>query len=469
MRDRSCLRGIALALVAFAALATGLWLAPAEAQGTSSVWRPTNGSTVQVEPIGFAVASGYQDAKMRNCIATTGVANTGAVNGFLYTQSGAGAPVGVPAVLPAGSVPLYIDTTNFIPYEYSGGAWHAVSATVSLQTAYNGGNTIAEAGGLAVAISSTTADNGNVLTVTKNPAGAQSGSVMTVTAGANTTGTALLVTQSGSGAGISIAGGAGSGALLTFAAGATSNQQIVGPSDKALSVSSGTSQSITVSGLNGATFQEGNSAGRLAISNLTSGGGFSLIGGTDGTGAPATCQVLAGTSTVNGTSGANLVIAGGRANQASDSGGSVSLQTAITGTGTTLVDRVKPNAVAKSLTNNTLTTLLTATIASDDVSAFKLSYQVRVSDSTGHHNQVESGIVQFAAANNNGTVAAPIVSVCGVPARYLESGTLTVTWDVTQSGATGSIRVNVNSSLTATTETVTYTILNDGDASLAVQ
>lgn len=467
MRDRSCLRGIALALVALAALAAGFWLAaPAEAQGTSSVWRPTNGSTVQVEPIGFATASGYQDARMRNCIATTGAASTIATNGFLYTQSGAGPPTGVPAVLPTGSVPLYVDVTNFALYEYSGGAWHSAGGTVSLQTAYNGGNTIVEAAAKPVAISNVQDDTTAVLTVSKAPASvAQVCNGLEISMGVNTSvaatdGAALKITD------------LGSNPRILFADGSIGSGTVQGASDQPLAVLSGAAQPLTLAGYNSITVQEGNSQGRLSINNRASGGGFLLVGGTDASGAPATCAVAGGTSTLNGTPGAPLTISGGLANQAADSGGSVSLQTAITGNGTTLVDRVKANAVAKSLTNNTLTNILRAnpTGLGDDVCGFQISYTVRVSDSVGHHNQVESGIVAFAAGSNNGILATPIVSEIGVPARYLESGTLTVTFDVSLGpGNVANLKVNVNSSLTATTETITYTLINNSDMPLSVQ
>lgn len=43
--------------------------------------------------------------------------------GFLLVPSCAGTPTGVPANVPAGMVPMVVDSTNNRLYFYSGGAW----------------------------------------------------------------------------------------------------------------------------------------------------------------------------------------------------------------------------------------------------------------------------------------------------------------------------------------------------------
>lgn len=56
---------------------------------------------------------------------------TTATNGFLYGESCAGTPTGVPANLPTGSIPEVTDTTNKIKYAYINGAWVALSGVSS--------------------------------------------------------------------------------------------------------------------------------------------------------------------------------------------------------------------------------------------------------------------------------------------------------------------------------------------------
>ncbi|HJS30962.1 MAG TPA: hypothetical protein VJ924_03135, partial [Alphaproteobacteria bacterium] len=51
---------------------------------------------------------------------------TGAVAGFLWIESGAGAPAGVPSPAYSNRVPLYYDRTNNRLYIYNGG-WHSAA------------------------------------------------------------------------------------------------------------------------------------------------------------------------------------------------------------------------------------------------------------------------------------------------------------------------------------------------------
>jgi hypothetical protein len=186
---------------------------------SSSLFLPTSGSTVQVEPIGYATAAGFQDERARNLIAGTGALNTGATNGFAYTAAGAGAPVGVPAVLPTGSPPLYVNTTAGTLSAYYGAAWNVVGGgAVTLQAAYNGGTSIATSGAGAVTITNTQGDGSGALAVNKT------GTI------ANLTGAGIAVTMGGtntSGAGISIAH-PGNGSALTINQTGTAAAIVVG-------------------------------------------------------------------------------------------------------------------------------------------------------------------------------------------------------------------------------------------------
>jgi hypothetical protein len=174
-----------------------------------------------------------------------------------------------------GSAPVVIDRNAGALYAYYGGTWNALSSggAGSLQGAYNGGATIAEAGGVAVAISSTTADNGSVLTVTKNPAGAQSGTVFSVTAGANTTGDALAILNSGIGHAIS---------ATTNSAGSTPTIQLT----QASTASSGLSINMGASSAGpGVLVTHAGSGVGIQLTQGT-GGGIAITGGTHTTSAP---------------------------------------------------------------------------------------------------------------------------------------------------------------------------------------
>jgi hypothetical protein len=99
----------------------------------------------------------------------------------------------------------YEEVSDRFQISENGGAYFAIMTTASttLQAAYDGGSSIATS--LAngdVSISNTVADNENVLTLTKNPAGAQSGDALNVTMGATTTGRGIAVTMTAGSTGL---------------------------------------------------------------------------------------------------------------------------------------------------------------------------------------------------------------------------------------------------------------------------
>jgi len=96
-------------------------------------------------------------------------------------------------------------TKDYADANYSGG--NTLDGAYDQNGAGAGRTITAEDG--AVVITSSDADNNNVLEVTKTPAGSQSGLGVLVTMGANTTGAGLSVSQSGTGAAASVSGGAG--------------------------------------------------------------------------------------------------------------------------------------------------------------------------------------------------------------------------------------------------------------------
>jgi hypothetical protein len=113
------------------------------------------------------------------------------------------------------------------------------------------GRTItADAG--AVQIQSSAANNNNILELSKTPAGAQSGSGLSVTMGANATGAAIAITQSGSGNAITVGGDVGlaraSAGVLVITDGTTGYGKLGLASSVTVSASSGTPEgSLTAS------------------------------------------------------------------------------------------------------------------------------------------------------------------------------------------------------------------------------
>lgn len=99
----------------------------------------------------------------------------------------------------------------------------------SLQGAYGGGATIVEAGGVPVAISSTTADGSGVLTLSKSPAADQSGDVAVFTLGAHGTGNGLTINNNYAGSGDS-----GVGLKVNMGAGTDSGGIVVSMADATL-------------------------------------------------------------------------------------------------------------------------------------------------------------------------------------------------------------------------------------------
>src|SRR5207244_2710417 len=101
-----------------------------------------------------------------------------------------------------------------------------------------------------------------------------------------------------------------------------------------------------------------------------------------------------------------------------------------------------------------------ATVATDSVAGWHLSYTINVVDTVGHNIQSEHGIVSFSAINAN-TVITTSSSVLGTPSRILQSGTLTVAWSLTTGAGVATCQVTATTSLTATTFNIIYTLIND--------
>ena len=132
----------------------------------------------------------------------------------------------------------------------------------------------------------------------------------------------------------------------------------------------------------------------------------------------------------------------------------------------TRVDRLVTGA-SKVLTNNAVTALVNATIASNTVAAGNIRYAVEVFDGTDL--QVEEGVVSYHATNKAGVIANNTTVKFGNQ-QAMTAGTLTVTWTTTAASPTV-VSINANSSLTPSAgyPRVTYELSNLTQQAVAIQ
>ena len=132
----------------------------------------------------------------------------------------------------------------------------------------------------------------------------------------------------------------------------------------------------------------------------------------------------------------------------------------------TAVSRLELGAT-KVLTNNSATSLINATAASNTLAGGVLDYLVEVFDGTDL--QTEVGSVSYMVTNKGGAFSGNTATKFG-NAQNATSGTLTVTFAI--SGANPAVlSVNANSSLTPSTgyPRITYMPRNLGQQAIAVQ
>lgn len=122
----------------------------------------------------------------------------------------------------------YNSATQTFQVSLNGAAYtDMATGTVTLQGAYNGGNTISTTS--AIAVTNNAANNNSLLTLGKAPAGAQSGDGLSVTLGANASGNAGVFVSAGSGTPlIARSTGTASQALSVDATSGTANGILVG-------------------------------------------------------------------------------------------------------------------------------------------------------------------------------------------------------------------------------------------------
>lgn len=132
----------------------------------------------------------------------------------------------------------------------------------------------------------------------------------------------------------------------------------------------------------------------------------------------------------------------------------------------TAVSRLELGAT-KVLTNNSATTLVNVTNASNTAAAGVIDYQVEVFDGTDV--QTEVGSVSYMVTNKGGAFSGNTVTKFG-NAQNATSGTLTVTWAISAANP-GVLSVNANSSLTPSTgyPRITYNVRSLSQQAISVQ
>lgn len=228
---------------------------------------------------------------------------------------------------------------------------------------------------------------------------------------------------------------------------------------------------------NGAQLNLG--VGRIGFNSVTSPTAFLIspaaatlqLGDSDATGPVAQTlsaqSVVAGTSNGNGATTkyvASLSTGNAVPGRQHFQGSPLSATSATTVNAA--IDRLVLGAT-KVLTNNSATTVVNVTAASNTVAAGVIDYTVEVFDGT--ELQVEVGSVSYMITNKGGAFSGNTTSKFGNQ-QNLTSGTLTVTWAI--SGANpGALSVNANSSLTPSTgyPRVTYALKNTGNQGVSVQ
>lgn len=120
---------------------------------------------------------------------------------------------------------------------------------------------------------------------------------------------------------------------------------------------------------------------------------------------------------------------------------------------------------SKVLTNNTVTTVVNATDASNTSAALIIHYAIEIFDGT--NVQYEVGLVMCAINNKAGALTQNTCTKSG-NIQGVTSGTLTVTWTITAANP-GAVQINSNSSLATTTNRLTYNIENLTQQAVVIQ
>lgn len=212
----------------------------------------------------------------------------------------------------------------------------------------------------------------------------------------------------------------------------------------------------------------------LSVNNVTA---ASLTGANLKLGGPDAAAPAAQTLAIQGSrGGTDTNIAGAQLTVVTGLGTGTGVPTQLhfqgpangTASGTTAqvaIDREVINC-SKVLTNNTVTSLVNCTLASNSSVGGTIEYTVEANDGTNFGT--ESGCASFACYNKGGVFSGNTVTKYGTTAPAPTSGTLVVTLTITAANP-AVIQINSNSSLVTTTNRVTYTIRNYTQQAIAVQ
>lgn len=137
------------------------------------------------------------------------------------------------------------------------------------------------------------------------------------------------------------------------------------------------------------------------------------------------------------------------------------------GSGSSLATQVHREifGASKNLTNNTTTTVSNITDASNTSAAVIVHYAVEIFDGT--NVQYETGLVMCAINNKAGAFTQNTCTKTG-NIQGVTSGTLTITWTITAANP-ALLQINSNSSLTTTTNRVTYNLENLTQQAVSIQ
>ena len=185
--------------------------------------------------------------------------------------------------------------------------------------------------------------------------------------------------------------------------------------------------------------------------------------GTDST-TPITQRVCGPDGTGTNIAGGSIGLQSGTST-GTGAGGDVFVETSMSSssgsTANSVQERSRIIGRVKDLTEGTATNLASIALASGKVTGGTATITVWASDGTDY--QALTSEIRFSAVNKAGTITATVSQTDGTTAA--SAGTLTVTYDATQSGSAILLRANATSSLTQTVlrSRMVFTAINGDD------
>lgn len=120
------------------------------------------------------------------------------------------------------------------------------------------------------------------------------------------------------------------------------------------------------------------------------------------------------------------------------------------------VNRIIPNATAKTIVDGSATALFEVACAAGAVVGGLVAFLVKASDGTDH--QAISGIATYSAENKAGTIVGLMTYDAANEAKSVSAGTLTLAFTDTDDTNKATFKVQPTGSLTETIYTITYTV-----------